>query len=125
MERESNRKYYFYDNGILNLFLYQPEPKLLENVIAISLYKKYGADLYFYNRNVEVDFLLPDAGMAIQVCYNMGNEETLKRETAALVALNKFKPMRRNIIITCDKERTININGIMIEAIPVWKWLLE
>lgn len=52
-ERESNKKHYFYDNGILNLFLYQPEPKLLENVVAVTLLKKHGENLYFYNRNIE------------------------------------------------------------------------
>lgn len=36
-------------NGILNLFLFQPETKLLENIIAINLYNKYGEELYYYN----------------------------------------------------------------------------
>jgi len=45
-ERESNKKHYFYDNGILNLFLYQPEPKLLENMVAVTLLKKHWENLY-------------------------------------------------------------------------------
>lgn len=49
-ERETIKKHYFYDNGILNLFLFQPETKLLENIVAIQLYKKYGEDLYYYNK---------------------------------------------------------------------------
>jgi len=36
-------------NGILNLFLFQPETKLLENIIAINLYNKYGEELYYYH----------------------------------------------------------------------------
>lgn len=123
-ERESNKKHYFYDNGLLNLFLYQPETKLLENLVAIALYKKYGDKLYFYNRNVEIDFLIPEEGTAIQVCYNISNEETAQRETAAFVALNRYKPMRRNIIITRDDERTVSVNGITVEIIPIWKFLL-
>lgn len=125
LERESNRKYYFYDNGILNLFLYQPEPKLLENVVAVTLFKKYGAGLYFYNRNVEVDFVIPQESMAIQVCYGMIDEKTMERETDALVALNKYKPMTTNLIITLDEDRVIQMNGCAIRIVPVWRWLLE
>lgn len=123
-ERESNKKHYFYDNGLLNLFLYQPETKLLENIVAIVLYKKYGGRLFFYNRNVEIDFLIPDERTAVQVCYNINNEETAKRETGSFVALNRFKPMKKNIIVTRDDERTVKVDGITVEIIPVWKFLL-
>ena len=33
-QREGTKKHYFYDNGILNLFLFQPETKLLENIVS-------------------------------------------------------------------------------------------
>lgn len=125
VEREGNHKHYFYDNGILNLFLYQPEPKLLENVVAISLYKRYGNNLFFYNRNVEIDFVIPEIGEAIQVCYNMNDKDTWKREVSALVTLNKFKAMKKNIIITCDDELSVDMDDIEIEIVPVWKWLIE
>lgn len=58
VEKVSNKKYYFTDNGILNLFLIDPDISLLENLVAITLRKRYGDDLYFYHRNVEVDFYL-------------------------------------------------------------------
>lgn len=38
-EKESIKKYYFRDNGILNLFLLDPETSLLENIVAIELKK--------------------------------------------------------------------------------------
>ena len=59
-KRESNRKYYFIDNGILNLFIFNPETLLLEDLVAVSLYRMVGKELYFYNQNVEVDFYIPD-----------------------------------------------------------------
>lgn len=124
-ERESNRKHYFYDNGILNLFLYQPEPKLLENVVAIALLRKFGEGLYFYHRNVEVDFVVPKAGWAVQVSYRMSRTDTLEREVAALVALNRFKQMNRNIIVTLDEEQTIREGDVTIHVVPAWHWLLE
>lgn len=124
-ERESMRKFYFYDNGILNLFLYQPETKLLENMVAIHLYKRYGNRLFYYRRNVEVDFVAPDDSLAVQVCYNLRDVQTRNREIEALVSLNKFKSMQHNLIITRDEEETVTIDNVAIEIVPVWKWLLE
>lgn len=123
-QRESIQKHYFYDNGILNLFLLSPEPKLLENIVAINLYHLYGNDLYYYNRNVEVDFYIPSERTAIQVSYDISNADTLDREVSALVKLNTFKPLYKAVIITFNDENTIIRNGLTISVVPVWKWLL-
>ena len=42
-DKISNKKYYFIDNGILNLFLLDPETSLLENMVAIYLYDLVGS----------------------------------------------------------------------------------
>lgn len=123
-QRESIQKRYFYDNGILNLFLLSPEPKLLENIAAINLYHLYGNDLYYYNRNVEVDFYIPSERTAIQVSYDISNADTLDREVSALVKLNTFKPLYKAVIITFNDENTIIRNNLTISVVPVWKWLL-
>lgn len=124
-EREGTRKFYFYDNGLLNLFLYQPETKLLENIVAINLYKSYGNRLFYYHRNIEVDFIIPEDKLAIQVCYNLRDSQTREREISALKNLNNFIPMSRNLIITKDEEENISIDNLTIEVLPIWKWLLE
>ena len=73
VDKETNPKYYFTDNGILNLFLLDGETSLLENLVAINLLRKYGRNdaVFFYNQAVEVDFYIPDEAVAIQVCYNL------------------------------------------------------
>lgn len=124
-EREGIRKFYFYDNGLLNLFLFQPETKLLENLVAVSLYRRYNDRLFFYRKNIEVDFIIPDQDTAIQVCYNIRESDTYEREVGALITLNKYKPMRHNIIITRDEEYIHETNDIRIEVVPIWKWLLS
>ena len=53
-------KYYFIDNGLLHIFLTDANTSLLENIVAIQLYKKYGNEVYFYNQNIEVDFIIPE-----------------------------------------------------------------
>lgn len=127
VERETNPKYYFADNGILNLLLLDADTSLLENLVAVTLLRRYGTDdaVFFYNRNVEVDFYLPDTGVAIQVCYAMNlSDETFQREVQALVKLNKVFECRQLLIITYDDEERIELEKCAIEVIPVWKWLL-
>ena len=71
-DKESNRKYYFTDNGLLHLFLVDADTSLLENIVAVTLRRKYGDGSYFWNsRNAEVDFVIPEEGLAIQVSYSM------------------------------------------------------
>lgn len=123
-ERETIKKHYFYDNGLLNLFLFQPEAKLLENLVAIHLYKHYGDRLFYYNRNVEVDFCVPDDGLLVQASYNISDSATLERELSALDKVSCFVPARRLLLVTYNQEATIHRGGKDIEVVPVWKFLL-
>lgn len=125
-QRESIKKRYFYDNGILNLFLFLPETKLLENLVAIKLYNKYGDDLYYYNKNVEVDFCVPNDGLLIQASYRMIDEATRNRKIGALQKLSKFIKPQRCIIVTYDQEEIVQSNDldVQIEVIPAYKFML-
>lgn len=125
-QRETIKKHYFYDNGILNLFLFQPETKLLENLVAIELYKRYGDDLHYYNRNVEVDFCVPAEGLLVQVCYRMADDSMKQRETGALIKVGKYLKARRCVIVTYDQEDSLPCPelGLDIEVIPAYRFLL-
>jgi hypothetical protein len=128
VEKESTPKYYFNDNGILNLFLLDGQTSLLENLVAITLLRRYGREeaVFFYNKRIEVDFYLPDTTTAIQVCYSLDNTGgTLDREVGSLVKLSKVLDCSRLLIITYSEERIIKIEDKIIEVIPVWKWLLD
>jgi predicted AAA+ superfamily ATPase len=129
-EKESNCKYYFIDNGILNLFLIDKDAMLLENLVALQLFRKYGHDVdnervYFYNDNFEVDFYIPEDELAIQVCYSLHDEETLKREVDALKKLPNRLECRKRIILTFDEEAAFTDQYGTIEVIPCWKWMLD
>ena len=124
-ERESIKKYYFYDNGILNLFLINPTAKLLENLVAITLLRRYGEEVGYYSRNVEVDFIVPSRGEAIQVSLSMDRQETYERQTKALAAVAAHLHTRRNIIVTLASSGGANVGEVPIEIVPIWRWLLE
>lgn len=126
-EKESNCKYYFTDNGILNLFLIDGNTSLLENLVAISLIRKFGTEdsVFFYNKGIEVDFYIPNEEWAIQVSYSIKDPDTRCRETEALLKIKNALPCKRFSIITFDEEETILMGDITIEVISVWKWLLK
>lgn len=130
-EKESICKYYFVDNGVLNLFLIGGETALLENLVAGQLFRMYGHDsnndtVWYYNSNgYEVDFYIPEKKWAIQVCYSLQDTDTRKREITALSKLSKVLECERRTIFTFDEEQTIEDELGSIEIIPTWKWLLE
>lgn len=129
-DKESVCKYYFIDNGILSLQLIGGETILLENMLALSMFRKYGHDadnerVFFYNANVEVDFYVPEDELAVQVSYSIKEQDTYDREVGALSKLPAFYPCRRRVIITFDEEGTLTDKHGTIEVVPCWKWLLE
>lgn len=125
VERETVKKHYFVDNGLLNLFLVDPDSSLLENIVAIALHKRYGEELYYYNKNVEVDFYIPSEETGVQVCYGLNDEQTLRREADALVKLKKAFGLKQLLIISRNDELVMQYSGEEIKVMPVWKWLLN
>ncbi len=125
-DKESTKKYYFADNGLLNLFLLNGEPSLLENIVAIELMRRYGNDrVSYYNAGSEIDFVVEDARIAIQVSYDLQIDETVARE---LNPLRKFKashPDWQCVIITFDTSKTYDTDQGAVAAVPVWQWLLS
>ena len=126
--RVTNPKYYFIDNGIISLLALDIRTSLLENIVAMKLFSDYGTKdaVYFYNHGVEVDFYIPQTETAIQVCYTMNDAEgTFERETKALIKMQSRLSCRKNIVVTFGDEGVVEKDGVKIEIIPAWKFLLR
>ena len=129
-EKETNCKYYFVDNGILSILLVDPATTLMENLVALQLFRIYGHDqdnerVYFYSSNVEVDFYVPEDELAIQVSYSISRDiDTWEREVGALQKLPKALACKRRIILTYDEQQIIEDEYGKIEVIPCCKWML-
>lgn len=120
-EKETQKKYYFVDNGLLNLFLMNPETSLLENMVAVELCRRYGKEnVYYLNAEKEIDFVVPEEKIAVQVSYSIKDYATWEREVPPLVKYAKAHPDWKCLLITYDEESTEEELCI----IPVWKWLL-
>jgi predicted AAA+ superfamily ATPase len=123
--KETFKKRYYFDNGLLNNFLMAPETKLLENLVAITLRKRYGDSLFYYSKNVEVDFFIPEHRRAVQVSYSIAADGTRQREVRALLKLAEVYGLDSLEIATFNEEGAIRENGKTIAVTPIWKWLLK
>lgn len=128
VEKESYPKFYFSDNGILNLFLDRKESVQLENIVAVGLTRSYPGDVYYLKSartGIDVDFYVSSIGLAVQSAYSIAGDART-REVGALkkLALNS-KEATRFIIVTYEEENTIHEDGITIEVVPLYKFLLE
>lgn len=127
VQKESSPKYYFMDTGLLGLLLLHGETAQLENLVAIELIRRYGREKVFYfEKNTEVDFYVPDEKLAIQVSFSMLDQpETCERETGALIKLHKFMPDTRCLVITNSEKARLHISDVDVEVVPAWEWLLQ
>ncbi len=125
VDKETTPKYYWNDNGLLNLFLNKEEPRLLENLVAINLKNNFDEIYYLKSQKLDVDFFVPKTGIVIQVAFSLKNISD-DRETKALVQTAKtLKEAKRFVIITYEEEKVFELDGVQIEVIPIWKWLLN
>lgn len=126
VDKETSPKYYFMDTGLLGLMLLDSKSAQLENLVAIELIRRYGVEnVFFFENNVEIDFYIPSESLAIQVSLQVLDDiDTKERETRAFAKLNNFIPDSKCILITNSEEINLEYDGIDIEVIPIWKWLL-
>ena len=129
VEKATVKKHYFIDNGLLNIFLTDSETSLMENICAIALYHKSMISednkVYFYNKEVEMDFYIPSKKKGIQISYSVNDPATLEREIKALTTFHKLYGLNEAEIITYSEERTIETPNLTIHIRPLADWLLS
>jgi predicted AAA+ superfamily ATPase len=100
--------------------------RIIENIVAIELFRRGMETYYFKNRN-ECDFIIKQGRRptyAIQVCWELtGRNE--KREIAGLVEACRSLGLTSGIILTYVQDEERDKDGLKISVLPVWKWLLE
>ena len=60
---------------------------------------------------------------AIQVTYDMSEEDTKNKEIKGLIGACKNFNLSNGVIITYDNEDEIIQDGIKIELVPFYKWI--
>ncbi|MFH1438999.1 MAG: ATP-binding protein [Candidatus Woesearchaeota archaeon] len=133
-ENLSIPKIYLDDVGFLNLFSIQDYGKRMENMVFLEiLRKKHKRPLlnlnYWKSKDgKEIDFVVSEAKKIkelIQVCYDISEPNTKKREFDSIITAMEYFKLNKGIIITKDYENEEKINEKTIEYIPIWKWMLR
>ena len=127
-DKESTPKYYFTDNGLLNLFLTNKNTLLLENIVAVELVRQHPDGIYYLKSSqtgIDVDFYLEEENTAVQVAYSIEGD-AVEREVGNLIKLARsFDAANRFLIITKEEEAIIEKDGVKIEVIPAYKYLMN
>ena len=129
------KKIYFIDNAFINSIstkLSNNFGRLYENIVAVELKRRRKECCYWKNaEKEEVDFVLKNdskINQLIQVCYDISDPDTKKREIKALLKASKDLKCKNLLIINQDYfgEEELEWFGIKrkIKFIPLWKWLL-
>ena len=131
--KKAPRKVYVVDNGFVAAKAFSLSDnlgRLLENQVFVELLRQgYDTDktmFYYRSRNdKEVDFVLRKGThieQLVQVCYDMSNAKTEKREVDSLTECAGELNCSKLVIVTSNEERVIEKDGYRIEVVPVAKW---
>lgn len=134
--KKAPRKVYVVDNGFVAAKAFSLSDnlgRLLENQVFVELLRQgYDTDktmFYYRSRNdKEVDFVLRKGThieQLVQVCYDMSNAKTEKREVDSLIECAVELNCSHLVIVTNNEERCIEKDGYRIDVVPVAQWSIS
>jgi predicted AAA+ superfamily ATPase len=126
------RKIYSYDTGMVNAVRFRTGSdtgRLLENLVAVEWYRR-GAEFFAFKTigGKEVDFVMRSTSgefRLFQVCYDLSDPKTRKRELQAVVKAAEELGIAGGTVLTWNEDGVELIGTCRIRLIPVWKWLLR
>ncbi len=102
-----------------------------ENLVYLELRRRgYALSYYKTRQGHEVDFVAvhkrgdADVPELYQVCYSLDDPDVRERELRALPGAAQHLGSQANRIVTFNEEETVDIDGVTVDVVPAWKWLL-
>jgi len=127
---QSIPKMYVVDNALISSISSGDKGKKLENLVLLELlrrgYETNKSVFYYSDRTGEVDFVLKEGSKVvslIQVCYDISDYVTKKRELDPLLKTSGDFRCKDLKVITNDYEAKETHNGKKVVFVPAWKWL--
>lgn len=120
------KKFYLNDSGLLfNLVGKLNIGSSSEQVLFHALQAKYGKVFFYYENQLEVDFVVNVTNKLILVesKYELGlNKEKIEYQLVGIAKQLKIKQIQ---VITKEKEEEYMKDGIELKYMPLWKFLLS
>ncbi len=131
-QQKALKKIYAVDTGLANVVSFrfsQDYGRILETAVFLCLLRQK-KEIYYYKTtsNKEVDFFVKNADESssfIQVCWDISDMKTQKREIHALVEALTEQKLTRGFILTNETTDTQVIDGKTILIRPAWQWITE
>ncbi len=117
------KKVYVIDLGLFehaSLAFSEEKGRRLENLVFLH-YLQQGKELAYFNEKKECDFIVSEHGKvkeAIQVCHEL-TPDNLDREIEGLIAALEFLNLKKGKIITFSQTDQYELNGKIIEVVPI------
>ena len=126
-------KLYVVDNGFPTIYGLKDLGHRMENVVAIEILRRKHyfnplINVYYWldKQQREVDFVVTEGFSVkelIQVCYDVDDLNTKKREVKALLNASKETGCKNLYVITWDYDDVEVVDSKKVKFIPLWKWL--
>ncbi|MBI3508708.1 MAG: ATP-binding protein [Chlamydiia bacterium] len=129
-QMQGPKKCYMIDSALIRITGFrvsEDRGRILENIVFLHL-KMQSKEIYFHKNQKECDFLIRQGRriiQAIQVTTHLSEPDTKEREIAGLLEAMKTYRLKEGLILTESEEDFIQIEGMAISILPIWKWLLE
>lgn len=123
-----NKKCYMIDPALIRTIgfrISEDRGRLLENIVFLHL-KTLKKEIYFHKDKKECDFILREGNQvvqAIQVTTNLSDENVKIREIDGLIEAMSAYNLQEGLILTEHEQSKLEINGFLINIVPIWKWL--
>lgn len=127
-QKVSSSKPYIADNSFFRTISFnfsENTGRRLENIVYLELLRR-DKEVYYHHGKKECDFLVKDGPRvtsAIQVCYDLSNPLTRKREIEGLIEAMKSYQLSTGMILTMNHSEENKENCVVMK--PVWEWLLH
>jgi hypothetical protein len=84
--------------------------------------------LYYFKSSktgIDIDFYIPEEHTAIQVALSIRGEARIREVGNLIRAEKEVKESERFVIVTYEEEELIVEEGVQIEVIPLYRFLLD
>ena len=124
----AQKKIYLWDLGVKSLFTGSGDlGSKAENAVLIELLRSGIDGGYFAESEREVDFVMGtvESPLPLEVKYLESFDWQDKRFAGLRLFLKRFPATRKALVVTKGAETTMEVNGVEINALPLWKFLLS
>ena len=121
---QERKKRYIVDNGYVKLLEVKEDKGLLLKNLIFNEIIKTGKSAHYHQGKRECDFVTEKGEEAIQVTYELNDENQEREIVGVLEAMDAYK-IKNGLIITFDQESEIERDKRKIRVVPAWKWCLQ